>query len=54
MITVLTKNKIKLTPEIKTKVNQITVINNVWPISGWAETNKTTGKSINMLRRYLK
>ena len=48
------KNKIKFTPEIKTKANQVKKIKIVWPMSGWETNNIIVGKIIRKLKKYLK
>ena len=43
-----------LIPDIKIKTDQLKKINSVWPISGWAASNKTIIKVIKKENKYFK
>ena len=40
------KKNIKLIPETNTNDNQVKIINNVWPISGWETKSNIIGMTI--------
>ena len=48
------KKKIKLIPDTNTKVSQVKIINNVWPISGCEINSKIIGNTIPSVKRYFK
>ena len=52
-ITNIDKNKI-LTPEVKTKIDQVNKINKVWPMSGWINNKLEINNVIRKENEYFK
>ena len=48
------ENKNKFIPDTNKRVNQIEIINKVWPKSGWDKSKIIVGNKIMVLKRYFK